>query len=287
MSLKNFLSENIALFMIFPAIILIFPLFLIPLASILIVSFFKHSPAQSLWIPEFTIENYVNVITSPLFIDVLILTIRIAVAVMVLSLILGYPIAYYIARSPSNFVKRTLLIISVLTFFMSWVPRLFAWIIILGKYGVINTMLRIITEEPIKLLGTELGIIIGLTHAMTPLTALILINPIKNIDLTLEDSAKSLGANYIQTFFKITLPLSLPGIISALILTYSVAVSAFITPMMLGQGITLMMSNYVYTRFGETFNFPLGATLAVVLLIVALTTSYIINLSLGKLVKMR
>jgi ABC-type spermidine/putrescine transport system permease subunit I len=273
--------------MIFPAIILIFPLFLIPLASILIISLFKYSPLQSLWIPEFTIENYTNVVTSPLFIDVLISTIRIAVAVMVLSLILGYPIAYYIARSPSNFIKRTLLIISVLTFFMSWVPRLFAWIIILGKYGVINTMLRLITEEPIKLLGTDLGIIIGLTHAMTPLTALILINPIKNIDLTLEESAKSLGADNIQTFFKITLPLSLPGIISALILTYSVAVSAFITPMMLGQGITLMMSNYVYTRFGETLNFPLGATLAVVLLTVALTTSYIINLSLDKLVKVR
>ncbi|MCL7399818.1 MAG: ABC transporter permease [Thaumarchaeota archaeon] len=287
MSLKNFLRENIALLMIFPAIILIFPLFLIPLASILIISLFKYSPLQSLWIPEFTIENYTNVVTSPLFIDVLISTIRIAVAVMVLSLILGYPIAYYIARSPSNFIKRTLLIISVLTFFMSWVPRLFAWIIILGKYGVINTMLRLITEEPIKLLGTDLGIIIGLTHAMTPLTALILINPIKNIDLTLEESAKSLGADNIQTFFKITLPLSLPGIISALILTYSVAVSAFITPMMLGQGITLMMSNYVYTRFGETLNFPLGATLAVVLLTVALTTSYIINLSLGKLVKVR
>jgi ABC-type spermidine/putrescine transport system permease subunit I len=273
--------------MIFPAIILIFPLFLIPLASILIISLFKYSPSQSLWIPEFTIENYTNVVTSPLFIDVLISTIRIAVAVMALSLILGYPIAYYIARSPSNFIKRTLLIISVLTFFMSWVPRLFAWIIILGKYGVINTMLRLITEEPIKLLGTDLGIIIGLTHAMTPLTALILINPIKNIDLTLEESAKSLGANNIQTFFRITLPLSLPGITSALILTYSVAVSAFITPMMLGQGITLMMSNYVYTRFGETLNFPLGATLAVVLLTVALTTSYIINLSLGKLVKVR
>jgi len=287
LSLKNFLRENIALLMIFPAIILIFPLFLIPLASILIISLFKYSPLQSLWIPEFTIENYTNVVTSPLFIDVLISTIRIAVAVMVLSLILGYPIAYYIARSPSNFIKRTLLIISVLTFFMSWVPRLFAWIIILGKYGVINTMLRLITEEPIKLLGTDLGIIIGLTHAMTPLTALILINPIKNIDLTLEESAKSLGADNIQTFFKITLPLSLPGIISALILTYSVAVSAFITPMMLGQGITLMMSNYVYTRFGETLNFPLGATLAVVLLTVALTTSYIINLSLGKLVKVR
>lgn len=287
MSLKNFLRENIALLMIFPAIILIFPLFLIPLASILIISLFKYSPLQSLWIPEFTIENYTNVVTSPLFIDVLISTIRIAVAVMVLSLILGYPIAYYIARSPSNFIKRTLLIISVLTFFMSWVPRLFAWIIILGKYGVINMMLRLITEEPIKLLGTDLGIIIGLTHAMTPLTALILINPIKNIDLTLEESAKSLGADNIQTFFKITLPLSLPGIISALILTYSVAVSAFITPMMLGQGITLMMSNYVYTRFGETLNFPLGATLAVVLLTVALTTSYIINLSLGKLVKVR
>jgi putative spermidine/putrescine transport system permease protein len=287
LSLKNFLRENIALLMIFPATILIFPLFLIPLASILIISLFKYSPLQSLWIPEFTIENYTNVVTSPLFIDVLISTIRIAVAVMVLSLILGYPIAYYIARSPSNFIKRTLLIISVLTFFMSWVPRLFAWIIILGKYGVINTMLRLITEEPIKLLGTDLGIIIGLTHAMTPLTALILINPIKNIDLTLEESAKSLGADNIQTFFKITLPLSLPGIISALILTYSVAVSAFITPMMLGQGITLMMSNYVYTRFGETLNFPLGATLAVVLLTVALTTSYIINLSLGKLVKVR
>jgi putative spermidine/putrescine transport system permease protein len=287
LALKNFLRENIALFVIFPAIILIFPLFLIPLASILIVSFFKYSPAQGLWIPEFTIENYTNVITSLLFIDVLILTIRTAIAVMVLSLMLGYPIAYYIARSPSNFIKRALLIISVLTFFMSWVPRLFAWIIILGKYGVINMILRIITEEPIRLLGTDLGIIIGLTHAMTPLTALILINPIKNINLTLEESAKSLGANNIQTFFKITLPLSLPGIISALILTYSVAISAFITPMMLGQGITLMMSNYVYTRFGETLNFPLGAALAVVLLTVALTTSYIINLSLGKFIKVR
>ncbi|MEM2704469.1 MAG: ABC transporter permease, partial [Candidatus Bathyarchaeia archaeon] len=262
-------------------------MFLLPLASILVVSFFKHTLGKGLWVPEFTITNYTSIINSPGFADILILTIKIAVSVMLLSLIFGYPIAYYIARSSSNFIKRLLLIISVLTFFMSWVPRLFAWIIILGRYGVINTLLRPLIEEPVKFLGTDLGIIIGLTHAMTPLTALVLINPIKNIDITLEESAKSLGANNLQTFFKVTFPLSLPGVISALILTYSVAISAFITPMMLGQGITLMMSNYVYTRFGETLNFPYGAALAVILLSVALTTSYIINLGLGKFVKVK
>lgn len=283
----KFLKRNSALVLSLPGVILLIPLFLIPITSVLVVSFFTYSPGKGFWIYEFTLDNYLSILSSPIFLDVMTSTLRIAVIVMILSLILGYPIAYSIARSRSENFRRLLVIISILTFFMSWVPRLFAWIIILGRYGAVNAILNLLKLYPVKILGSEWAIIIGLTHAMTPLTALVMMGPIKNIDITLEEAAKSLGANSIQTFLKVTLPLSMPGIISALVLTYSIAISAFITPMMLGQGVTLMLSNYVYARFGETLNFPYGAALATILLSTALITSYVISTSLMKLVKVK
>jgi putative spermidine/putrescine transport system permease protein len=134
-------------------------------------------------------------------------------------------------------------------------------------------------------LGTDLAVAIGLVYFLFPIATMALVGPINNVDQTLEQAAANLGAANTKAFFDITLPLSMPGIIASTLLTYALAVSSFIAPMFLGSGIAPMMSNIIYLRYSETFNYPGGSALAVVLLVTSLSIAYGLNKVLTKRLK--
>lgn len=263
-------------------IVLLITVFFAALFSTLIMSFWTFSPGKPMSIERtFTLYNYIDFLTTPAYIKVLSDTMYISIASTILGVLAAYPIAYSIARSESFRTRKILLALILMVFLMSTVARLYAIIEILGNYGVINIILQQLGFPPIHFINTPFAVIIGGLHWTVPLAVLSLIGPIQLIDPSLGDAAQILGANKFQTFMKITLPLSIPGITAAIALCFAGGVAMFVTPMMLGGGLVDMMSNRIYYRFqgggGGAVNYPAGSAMAAILLLISIAISYLIN----------
>lgn len=217
-----------------------------------------------------TLENYTRALFDLYYWDAIFLTFRIAFWVTLSAFILGYPLAYVMARVvKNNTIRRLLYIVAVIPLFTSNIVRSFGWMIILGRQGMVNNSLVGLgfVERPIALLYTEFSIIIGLAYIMLPFMILTIASVLQNIDRSLEDAAMDLGASRLKAFFKITLPLSLPGVIAGSLIVFTLSVSAYVTPSVLSGGKKHVMSMLIYQQYDTNLNFNFGATLAVTLLI--------------------
>ena len=212
-------------------------------------------------------------------------SLRIGGIATVISVLIAYPLAHKISRTERALVKKTLLTVLVATFFINSIVKVYSWVIMQGDAGLINEILTALGYSKVRFLGTDEAVIIGLIYFLFPIATMALIGPIKNVDSTLEQAAGNLGATNTQVFFDVTLPLSMPGTIAATLLCYALAVSAFIIPMFLGSGIVLMMSNIIFSRYSESFNYPGGAALAMVFLATILFIAFGINRLLTKRLK--
>lgn len=231
---------------------------------------------------KFTLENYEAFLIYGRGLQFILVTVRITVISTIATVVLAYPVSYYTVRSRSrlkNYVI-TLLILSVLT---SFIVRLYALMLILGTNGVLERSLALLGIPHVVLFGSEAAVIIALVNANLSLAVLIMIGSIANIDPNLENAAKNLGASGIQTFVKITLPLSLPGITAVTFLSFAMCMAAFVTPMFLGAGRVTMVANLVYTRFISTLNYPLGSAMAAILTTISLALVLLIGRLLSKL----
>jgi ABC-type spermidine/putrescine transport system permease subunit I len=162
------------------------------------------------------------------------------------------------------------------------VIRAYAWAIVLSRYGLLNTIMSALGLSQLDLIYNEEAVILGLTHFLLPFAILILVGPIKSVDPSLEEAAKSLGANEIQTFLKVTLPLTMPGIVSALLICYALGVSAFVIPMVLGGGKINMLANLIYDRYVESFNPYFASSMSMILFLVALSIAYLVGRALSR-----
>lgn len=190
-------------------------------------------------------KSYYAFLNSPLTQQALVRTLRVSALSTLLAAILSYPLAYYLARSQS---KYRILVLSICIFpvMVHAIARVYGWTVVLGQSGLINEMLNKMGVPEVKLIHNEVGIIIGLVHLLSPYMILSLTASFKNVDSSLEEAAKSLGAGPAYLFRRILLPLSLPGLVSGALMVFTLSMTAFATPLLLGGARMPVLTTIVY-----------------------------------------
>lgn len=216
-----------------------------------------------------TLANYGKAIEHPVYETLLIRSLAIAAICAIVTVVLSYPMAYYVAF---HVHRRKLLwiILMTLPFWTSYLLRVFAWKIILGFNGVINSGLMSVglIEQPMEfLLYSQSAVVITLTHAWAAFAVLPLYVSLEKIDRSLLEAATDLGEGPVGRFLRVTLPLSLPGIIAAILIIFIPTVGDYITPALLGGPDGIMLGNLIQAQFGKVNNWPMGAALAVIMMI--------------------
>jgi putative spermidine/putrescine transport system permease protein len=251
--------------------------FLVPLILVLSLSFYGYSPTEGVK-PGIKFDNYIKLFTDTYYIGIFVRTFRISILVTIITLLIGYPEAYFLTRLRGR-VKALVMMIVLSPLLISAVTRTFGWFILLGNNGVINnTIVGLgLSDGPLKLLYSETGIVIGLTHVLVPLMVLSIYASLQKRDPALVKAAESLGASPVRAFFEVTLPLSLPGILAGSVLVFTMSMSAFVTPAVLGGSRVRVVAYLVYEEFLQSLNWPFGAALALVLVVLTMTIVLVYN----------
>jgi putative spermidine/putrescine transport system permease protein len=245
--------------------------FLIPLILVLSLSFHGFSPTEGVK-AGLKLDNYTKIFTDTYYIGIFVRTFRISILVTLITLLISYPEAYFMTRLRGR-VKGLVMMIVLSPLLISAVTRTFGWFILLGNNGVINnTIVGLgLSERPLKLLYSETGIVIGLTHVLVPLMVLSIYASLQKRDPALVKAAESLGASPLRAFLEVTLPLSLPGILAGSVLVFTMSMSAFVTPAVLGGSRVRVVAYLVYEEFLQSLNWPFGAAVALVLVVLTMT----------------
>ena len=267
-----------------PAAILFVLFFILPFGVMAALSVLSGNPVSN---PDvhFTARHYLRLFDSDLYVDALAATLRIGAITTVIALVIGYPLAHWMARMRSRLGHALLLMAVIAPLLTGIVVRTFAWMTVLGDRGVINTTLAWlgVIERPLPLMYNEFGVIVGLVHIYVPFMVLTLIGVIGRIDPALEEAARSLGASKARTFVEVTLPLSLPGIVAGSLLVFALAISAYVTPVLLGGNSVLTVPMLIYQQVSASFNLGFAGALGALLLAVALLLVLAYNIILGRL----
>ena len=248
--------------------------FVVPLAFIVVVSLGTRDELHRIVLDPLTLENYEKVF-NPVFAVTVVQSVWIATATTVLSLVIGFPIAYWISRYGGR-RKTLLLVLVMLPFWTSYLIRTYAWMIVLRDQGVVNQLLQAIglTHEPVILLYTDFSVILGMVYGYLPFTILPLFVSIDRLDPNLVAAGRDLYANGRQAFLHVTLPLVRPGLIAAGLLTFIPAMGDFVTPDILGGGKVTTVARIIQERFLEGRDWPYGAALGFILMIVTLVGTF-------------
>lgn len=259
--------------LVLPALLFLVIFFVMPIVFLLGSSFFGEEGG-------FTISGYTEFFSTKNSLLIYWRTLRIGIIVTVLATLFAYPGSYLLARMPA--VRRSLLIsLMILPLMTNPVARTYAWLIILGRFGIVNkTLMGLgLTEEPIRLLFTEGAIIIGLLQLFLPLMVLSLVGALENISDEVIEAARSLGANGFTAFFRVVVPLSSDGLVLGATLVFTGSITAYVTPAILGGSRVLMMSTLLRQRAMVALDWQ-GATVVAGIM---LATALIINLLLRAL----
>ncbi|HXW25941.1 MAG TPA: ABC transporter permease [Xanthobacteraceae bacterium] len=268
---------------IVPAALLFVLFFLLPFAVMAALSLLSGNPVSNPNV-AFTGRNYARLVDSDLYVDALVSTLRIGGVVTALALAVGYPLAHCMARMRSRLGHALLLMAVIAPMLTGIVVRTFAWMTLLADRGVINTTLAWLgwVEKPLPLMYNEFGVVAGLVHIYVPFMVLTLVGVIGRIDPALEEAARNLGAGRLRTFLEVTLPLSLPGILAGSLLVFALAISAYVTPVLLGGGNVLTLPMLIYQQVSASFNLGFAGALGVVLLAVSLVVAVAYNAVIGR-----
>ncbi len=245
----------------------------IPLLLMLGVSIFNDASMTQLGVGQ-----YVKFLGDGFNRGILFETLFIALCSVLVSILIGYPVAYVYTLLSRGW-QRLLLFAILLPLLTSSVVRTFSWVVILGREGLINQLLislGLITT-PIKLLYTQGAVIIAVSQIEMPMMILPLISSLSSIDSRLKDASYALGAGYWRTFFSVTLPLSMPGLLAGSLLVFAASASAFVTQTLIGGGRMIFMPFYIYQQAIQSQNYPFAATIAVILLCTVMALVSLIN----------
>ncbi len=236
--------------------------FVAPLGVLAVVSFYGDA-GMTQW---GSLDNWAKTFDA-FGLTVLADTLWLGVQVTALSLVLGYALAWVFQRLPAR-VQPLVVFIIMLPLLTSVVVRTFAWIVILGRQGIVNSVLMNLgwIEAPLKMLYTRTGLVVALANVQLPLMVLPLINALQKVDANLGDASASLGASEWQTFRKVTLPLSMPGVVAGCLLTFAAAITAFISQSLIGGGQMLFMPMYLYQQASSLSNYPFAAAISLTFL---------------------
>ena len=231
--------------------------------------------AHSFWsvrdgqiVREFTLANYKHLVISPVYVQVLLRSMKIAGAVTLFALLLGYPVAYYLSFNSRH--KNLLFQLVIVPLWVSYLVRAYAWKTILGSDGVLNTLLQFlhITHGPVSaLLYSPFAVVLTLTHIYTPFAFLPIFASLEHIPRNLIEASHDLGATPVQTFWRVILPLSLPGVIAGTTFAFVLSLGDFLAPILVGGPSGTMISNIVVSLFGAAYDWPLGAAISLCMLV--------------------
>ena len=246
---------------------------LVPYAILFCYSFWSVSSLQTI-VHNWNFQNYLQLVRNPIYLSVLFKSMRIAGMVMLLSLILGYPLAYYLSFHAAK-RKDLLYQLAIIPLWASYLVRGYAWKTILGSDGVLNGFLQYlhITRHPVEFfLYSPFAVVLTLTHIYTPFTFLPIYASLEHVPCNLVEASHDLGASPLATFLRVILPLSLPGVLAGATFAFVLTLGDFLAPLLVGGASGIMISNIVVSLFGAEYNWPLGAaiSLCMLMLVVAL-----------------
>ncbi|MBI4277546.1 MAG: ABC transporter permease [Armatimonadetes bacterium] len=247
--------------------VFLFLAFLIyPLLLMFVVSVRNYHPNLIVG-PRLTLENYVRFITDPFYRTVLANTLKLAGIVSVIALLLSYPVAYYLSRTASR-LKGWLVFFLLAPLMVGIVVRTYGWIVLMGRNGTINRALLAlgVVDEPVRILFTDAAVIVGLVEVLLPYMVLPLVSALQKVDVTLEAAAATLGASPVEVLRRVVIPLSLPGVISGVVIVFTLSAGAIVTPAVLGGPRMQTMGTLIYQLMTATLNWPFGSAVAFILL---------------------
>ena len=213
-------------------------------------------------------DNFIYIFHDPLYAKTYVNSIKIASISTLLALLIGYPIAYGIVRS-GPVAKQLLLFAIILPFWTSFLLRVYAWMGLLADQGTINNLLISLglIEAPIRMLYTEFAVYVGIVYTYLPFMILPLYANMEKLDSTLNEAAADLGSGPVNTFFKITLPLTMPGVIAGALLVFIPATGEYVIPDLLGGGNVQMIGRQLYNEFARNIDWPVASAVAIILLL--------------------
>ncbi len=253
--------------LLLPAAAVLALVFILPMLDIAGLS--VHPSAGKAQVgPGFTLQYYIGFLSDPFYRRVLMNTFWLGAIVTALTLVIGYPTAYFMARTHSrfggvlNFLVFAPLLVSILIRNLGWFP-------LLSREGFINNVLMSLglIDQPLALANNFTGVVIGVVHALLPYMILTLTGVIRSIPLELEEASINLGAGVVETFFRVVLPLSRPGMVAGGLLVFTMAVGAFTTPVIMGGNRVLVMPTYIAQQMRTLLNYPLGSAAAIILFV--------------------
>ncbi len=255
--------------LIAPLLLLVVALYLGPILNILWLSISDPEPGMG---------NYRKLYESDTLLRIMWTTLRICLITTIFSVLLGYSIAYAMVHSHQK-QKNYMLTFLLVSFWISILVRTFSWLMLLGRKGLVNTTLENvgIIAEPISFMRNELGVLIGMVHYMIPYAVLPLLVSMQSLDTRVMDASRNLGASGTQTFWRIYLPLTTPGLVASTLLVFILSLGFYVTPAVLGGGKVLMIAEYISVQLLVTLKWGTAAMLAALMLFGVLAMLYIMS----------
>jgi spermidine/putrescine transport system permease protein len=256
-----------------PGLLWLLVLMVIPCLLIFVLAFFERGTYGGIDWSIVTLDN-IRRAFDPLYATILWDSFRIAGVATVIALLIGYPAAYAISKAPTH-LQTTLLFLAILPFWTNYLIRTYAWIVLLNPAGLINSALKALGLSPLPLLYNEFAVVLGLVYSYTPFVILAIYSALQRLDPTYAEASRDLGATAAQTFWRITLPLTAPGVAAGAVFVFVLSIGNFITPDLLGGGKFQMAGNLIYDQFLTARDWPFGATLSAILIALMLILLFV------------
>ena len=271
---KRFYLYYRPVLLVLPVFILFLVFFIIPVASLFVISFDKPMTGVLQLQGEWTFKSFLRIWNRSLYFNAAVTSVTLAAMVSGITLIIGYPLAYVIAKTEHVGRNTFLMILVLCSMQLDMVIRIFGLMVLLGDNGLINGALIYynIIEKPIGLMYNRLGVVIGLVQFSLPFMVLSLIGIIRGISPSVVEASRSLGASPQKTFWNIILPLSMPGILAGTLLVFAISISSYIVPALMGGWKVMVMPLHVYQQVAEMGKWQFGSAIAVVLFCTSLIT---------------
>ncbi len=256
-----------------PGLLWLVCLMVVPCLLIFGLMFFERGTYGGI---DWSIVTFDNVARAfdPLYATILWDSLRIASLATIMALLIGYPAAYAISKAPEK-AQTALLFLAILPFWTNYLIRTYAWIVLLNPAGLVNAALASVGLGPWPLLYNEFAVVLGLTYNYTPFVILAIFAALQRLDPSYAEASRDLGATAMTTFWRITLPLTAPGVAAGSVFVFVLSIGNFITPDLLGGGKLQMAGNLIYDQFLTARDWPFGATLSAILIGVMLVLLFI------------
>ncbi len=269
--------------LLIPTLIFFLAFLVMPLILLVVLSFRDIDSMQNV-LNTYSLSHYIEVFTSDIYKEAILSTLWMAVITTVLCILFAYPAAYLLVRAPNRKLRALFYILLVSPLLTSVVIRTFAWIVLLAQNGLVNELLLKlnIVQEPLSLLWNMKAVIIAYVQVMLPFAVLPIATSLSDMNANLRNASMSLGAGRIQSFFKVTLPLTIPGIISGAVIVFSLAAGSYITALLVGGRMQPIFPLSIYQQVMQVFNLPLAAAMSISLMVIVFIVVGLLGLVLKR-----